>query len=413
MRVVIVDCSIAGVSGDMFLAALIDAGANAEKLIELANYLKLNFEELRDIKIKNEHVNRKGIKSTVLKIELEEDHLEKTPQKLFKILNKALSDFKVSSYGREIANKILDKIINAECKVHGKNIDAIHLHETGSFDTIFDIVGVIILTEDLKILQNTVWFGLPLVVGGGKVTFSHGTYSVPAPATTEILKQAGYKIMGGPIDKELATPTGTAILTTLIQDQVDFLPEIRIESVGYGAGNNDFKEIPNVLRIIIGNAENIATNWEWVSVLETNVDDVSGELLGNLIENIMKEGRTKDISIIPTITKKNRPGYIIKIITDLQNEDFNLNYLMKETGTLGVRVNRIKRKVLNRKTIKKEVQINGKKFEIPIKISYDKFGIVNFKPEFEDVKKVAKELGKPFRIILKEINERLNENDFV
>ena len=127
----------------------------------------------------------------------------------------------------------------------------------------------------------------------------------------------------------------------------------------------------------------------------------------------MKEGRTKDISIIPTITKKNRPGYIIKIITDLQNEDFNLNYLMKETGTLGVRVNRIKRKVLNRKTIKKEVQINGKKFEIPIKISYDKFGIVNFKPEFEDVKKVAKELGKPFRIILKEINERLNENDFV
>ena len=413
MKSIIIDSSIAGISGDMFLSSLIDMGGNKEKVIELSKYLQENFEEINTFTIKIEKVLRKGISSTFLNIQIDEKHSDRSSRELLEFLNRTLNDMEISKEGKKVANEILDKILNAEAVVHKKNKNEIHLHETGSFDTIFDIVGAVLLCEDLDLLKNTVWFGLPLAVGGGTINFSHGTVSVPAPATIEILKNVKYKIFGGPIDVELATPTGVAILTTLIKKQVDFLPKIIINKIGYGAGFNNFSEIPNVLKLLMGGIEDLNENWEEISVIETNIDDVSGEIIGNLITEMISSGKIKDINVISTITKKNRPGYIIKVISDIINEKENINYLMHETGSLGVRLNRIKRKILDREIISKKIIINNKEFEISLKIGRDESGIINIKPEIDDVIIIAKKLNIPVHLILKRINKYIEDNDFI
>ena len=413
MKSVIIDGSISGISGNMILGALIDLGGDKEKIINLGEYLKDTYDDLRDIKIEVKKISRKGINSTYVDIKLDEGHGERKPSELISIINKAIEDLNLSEKGSKFALEILNKILEAEKIVHGKESNEIHLHETGSFDTIIDIVGTIILCEQLNLFSDSRWYGLPLAVGGGKVNFSHGEVSVPAPATLEILKNANYKIFGGPVSYELATPTGVAILTTLIDKQVDYFPLVKVKKLGYGGGSFDFKEVPNVLRIVIGTIKDNNLDREIISVIETNVDDLTGEVLGNLITNMMNSGKIKDINVIPTITKKNRPGYIIKITANIQDEEFVVKKLIYESGSLGIRIFHTERIILKRKIVKKEVTINNSKFIIPIKVSWNSLGVINYKPEFDNVKKIAEKLKLPVNIVLDKIIKNIDENDLI
>lgn len=412
MKNVIIDGSIAGVSGDMFLSALIDLGGDKNKIIELANHLNEKYEDVH-VSINVGKTDRKGIQATLLDIKIEDKNSTRTAEEVLKNLKRTLNDVKLSEKAKKLGINILNKIIHAESVVHGKDIQKIHLHETGSFDTILDIVGTLLLCEDLKLFENTTWSSLLLSVGGGEITFSHGTFSVPAPATTEIIKGSNFKIRGGPVKTELATPTGVAILTTLTAEQIDFIPTMKVERVGYGAGTKNFQEISNVLRIIIGESEDFMEGWEIISEITTKVDDISGEIIGNLITNMINSDKIKDIDVIPTITKKNRPGYMITILSSIDNELDNVRYLISETGTLGVRVSHVSRKVLKREIVKKKVELKNIEFEIQIKVSRDESGIVNFKVEMNDANNIAERLGLPLRIVLKRIYEKLNKNDFI
>jgi hypothetical protein len=412
MKIVVIDGSIAGVSGDMFLSALIDLGGDKNKILELANYLNEKYEEIQ-IKINVHKTDRKGIQATLIEIKIEDQISTRTAEEILKKLVNTLNNVNISEKGKKLAIEILNKIIQAESVVHGKDIKEIHLHETGSFDTILDIVGTLLLCEDLNLLDNTRWVSLLLSVGGGEITFSHGKISVPAPATTEILNQSKFKIRGGPVKTELATPTGVAILTTLAGKQIDFMPTMKVEKIGYGAGVKNFQEISNVLRIIIGESGNFMEGWEIISEITTKVDDISGEIIGNLITNMINSGKIKDIDVIPTITKKNRPGYLITLLSNLDNELDNIKYLISETGTLGVRVSHVSRRVLEREIVKKKVELKNIEFEIAIKVSRDESGIINFKVEMDDANHIAESLGLPLRIVLKRIYEKLNKNDFI
>ncbi|MBD3229058.1 MAG: nickel pincer cofactor biosynthesis protein LarC [Candidatus Lokiarchaeota archaeon] len=413
MKIIVIDGSICGISGDMVLSALIDLGGDKEKISNLANYLKENFDEIKDLSVEIKKINKSGINSTFLEIEIEEINSYRGSEKLINILDETLEAQGVSDKSKELARKILKKILKAESAVHNEIINNIHLHETGSFDTILDIVGTVLLCEDLDIIEDTTWFGLPLAVGGGTINFSHGTFSVPAPATMNILKNANYKIRGGPVNEELATPTGVAILTTLVEKQSDFIPEMNLKRIGRGSGVKNFDSVANILRILYGDSNKKVGKWEYISQIETNIDDIPGEIIGNLIDKMEISGKIKDINVISNITKKNRPGYIIKILSDISNEKENIDFLIRETGTLGVRVSRIRRKILNRKIIKKKIKISDGTFEISIKVAWDKSGLINYKPEFDEVKKIAEKLQLPTRVILKKIISRIDENDLL
>ncbi|MHA1269747.1 MAG: nickel pincer cofactor biosynthesis protein LarC [Candidatus Helarchaeota archaeon] len=413
MNVVIIDGSISGISGDMVIAALIDLGGNKEKIYELRDYLVANFDDLRSMDIEIKKVVRGGIYSTYINLKMDEINTYKSSKELMNTIKKVLMGIKATKEETELALKIMTRLIEVESKIHGKNISDVHLHELSSFDTILDIIGTTILCKDLGLLENTEWLGLPLAVGGGKVSFSHGIYSVPAPATMEILKNANYKIVGSTANCELATPTGVAILTTLVKKQINSISEMKVKKIGYGAGSKEIPGVCNVVRFIIGERLIDDLDWEEISVLETNIDDVTGEIIGNIITEMMESGNIKDINVIPTITKKNRPGYIIKVISDIQNENNNIKYLMRETGTLGVRVYRIRRKILKREIVHKLVRIKDKDFNIPFKVSWADTEVINFKPEFNDVKRISKELKLPIQKIIKIIYNEINENDFI
>jgi uncharacterized protein (TIGR00299 family) protein len=204
---------------------------------------------------------------------------------------------------------------------------------------------------------------------------------------------------GGPIKFELTTPTGAALLVNMVDEVSEFYPEIKPIGVGYGAGSKDFEVMGNVVRLTLGEATSRFFLDDDLIVLETNVDDVSGEVLGHTIDKMMEEG-AKDISLIPTTTKKNRPGYIIKVITDRDHSSKLTRRLMEETGTLGVRVSSSQRHMLPRETKTLKLHIEGVDAEIRYKVSRGLDGeIIQAKPEYEDLVALSEKTGRPLRIL--------------
>jgi len=392
----------------MLLAALIDLGANFEKIknkLELASKL---VPDVKNFEISCKKVLKNGINASQIQFSFEETIHHRHGKDLQSIMNRITTELDWNDKEKEIALKILNTLITAEAKIHGTSIEHVHLHEAGSVDTIMDILGFVLACQDLGILNNCLWISTPIAVGGGLLQFSHGITSIPAPATIEILKIKNFEIIGGPVESELATPTGVSILTNMVEQQLKFYPSLIIKSIGYGAGIKDFPNIPNVLRIILGILPvESPYNFEQIVTIETNIDDVSGELLGNCINKVIETGHAKDISVIP-ITSKKRPGYIIQVLTTYAHINPIVHLLITELGTLGVRFFPTMRYIVNRKIISFPIQLLNQTYNISVKISWDSMNmIIQTKPESDEVLHLSEKTGVPLRQILQLVNTEL------
>ena len=398
-RVLVVDCQLAGISGDMLFGALLDLGANTQKVVEKVESVKNYLRGCRSLKVIVNDVVRGGFRAKRVEVEAEEEVAYRTGIELREAILNCLGHLNLSEKAKKFALSSVDILIDAEVKVHGESVEEACLYEVGSVDTVVDIIGTTVTLDDLGLLRDTKVYSTPAAVGGGLFKFSHGMVPSPAPATIEILKSKNFPMVGGPIDAELATPTGVCLLVSMVDTIVHFYPPMKPITVGYGAGAKDFVEIPNILRITLGEPLNYDLLVDEIQVLETNLDDVTGEVIGHTIDRLLEEG-AKDVSVIPMFTKKNRPGQILKIITDRGNVERLSRVLMEETGTLGLRVYPCSRHILAREFIQVDILIEGVKERVNVKIAKDSRGeIFQIKPEYDDVKRLVNKTGKPLREI--------------
>ncbi|MCQ2972119.1 MAG: nickel pincer cofactor biosynthesis protein LarC [archaeon] len=387
---IIIDSQTSGISGNMIIGALVDLGADSNKLKEIMESVSSEFGE---IKVSFNKINKKGISSTYCKVDMIEE------SKVFHF-----NEFIAKIENLNLDEKIIEKSINvfkriaiAESKVHGKTLEEVHFHEVGASDAVADVIGSIYAYFSLNLDKENI-IGLPIAVGGGQVETAHGKLPVPVPATLEILE--GAKIIGGPVQSELATPTGSALYMELCDEIKEFIPMVSPVKIGYGAGSKDFDHA-NILRII-QTSENIEN--DLIDIIETNIDHLTGEEIGYLFEKLLNEG-ARDVSVTPIIMKKNRQGSLLKVIAKPETREHLLKVIFKETGSLGIRISQnIHRGVAKREFVTEKVEILGKTYEVTFKIGYINDEIISKRAEFEDLRKIAFESGLP----LKEVSEIVN-----
>lgn len=411
-KIVVIDCQIAGISGDMMLGALIDLGANLTKIKEALNIANRNFPDCSKAHLRVDDVLRREIKAKVINFDFEEPAIERKGKELIKAMEDTVEESDFSSKTKEFAINSITTLVNAEADIHGEEASEVHLAETGSFDTIADIVCVAAAIEDLSLFRNSTIFSLPVAVGGGLLEYSHGTMSIPPPATLSITQSKKIPIIGGPVAFELATPTGVSILANIVGSYTRFSPLMKPSKTGYGAGQRDFSEIPNVMRITIGEScqsdDRKIVNEE-VFILETNVDDVTGEVISYTVDKLLNEG-AKDVVMIPVFMKKNRPGHIIRLMTDNEKIEHLAEVMFRELGTIGVRVFPLRRYVLHRDVNLLKIRLGGNEEKIRVKTSKDSNGkVINLKPEYEDVKQLAQKMDTPLREILEIVKSKLRQ----
>jgi pyridinium-3,5-bisthiocarboxylic acid mononucleotide nickel chelatase len=405
--IVMIDCQVAGVSGDMFLGALIDLGADTKKIIRAIKSLQSPSTGYKDVIIEIRKIEKGGFKATKIDITAQTKSGMKG-EDLIRIVENSASNLNLSKEAREFASKSIKTIVNTEASIHGEDLGNVHVHEMGEIDTAAEIIGCAVALEDLKLFDAKI-YSTPVSVGGGLIKFSHGTVTSPAPATLAIFQSRNFPIQGGPIEAELSTPTGASILTNLVQEVNVFYPLMKPFKIGYGAGSKNFKKTPNILRITIGETINEGFFNDTVAVLETNIDDATGETIGYTIDRLLKAG-AKDVSIIPMSTKKSRPGQIIKIIADQNDIQQLASIIADETGSLGTRLSISQRIVLDRETIKINVPIGSGTEQIGFKIARNSRGaIVRIKPEYEDLKRIAEKTRKPLRELSETATARARE----
>jgi hypothetical protein len=405
--VIVIDCQIAGISGDMLLSALVHLGANKTKIIDGIKTAEKFLDGSVIKKIDFEKVQKHGTEATSLILEVDEKVHERKGIDIKKCIIDSINKLTLSKNAMDFAVSSIDTLIDSEAKIHGLPVDSVHFHEASSIDTVVDIVGSAIALDDLNFFDDYI-VSTPVAVGGGTVTFSHGTTSNPAGAILEIFRNSNITISGGKVKDELTTPTGACMLVSLTKDCSEFYPSLKIKSIGYGAGKKDFEGFSNILKIIQGEKLNNLVQ-DSVKVLETNVDDVSGEVLGNLIEKIMSTG-AKDVTISSAITKKGRPTHLVSVICDSSTVNSILELLIRETGTLGVRVRTSERFTVPRTIKSIPINIEGRNFMVHYKTS--NIGFNNFKLEYDDVKMISNSLNKSYReteeLIKNQVKTKLN-----
>jgi len=391
--VVVIDPQIAGTSGDMLLCSLVDLGADKNKIIDGVKQSQKFFSNSSIKKIDFQKIQKHGIQAVQLILEIEEEDVhERKGSEIKKAISDSIQTIGLSEKAKTFSESCIDTLISSESKIHGIPEDSVNLHEASSIDTLVDIVGITIALEDLGLFDEKI-LCLPISVGGGNVTFSHGTMSNPASAILEIFKNSNFIIKGNTTNEELTTPTGACILVNLANDVVEYYPSMKIDSIGYGAGQKDFETFSNVLKIVRGSENNF--DIDSVKILETNVDDVSGEILGNLIEKIMEKG-AKDVSIYHGITKKGRPTNLVSVICSDENVEEIVDTLVIETGTLGIRISESNRFIVPRTIHTVSLTLNGESFQVNYKKSSFK-GKTDFKIEFDDLKYVSNTIDKSIK----------------
>jgi len=394
--VVILDPQNSGIAGNMVLGALIDLGVDSEEVTEIMENYASPF---GDIRIEINKVKKSGISATYADIKCEDrkpiGYLE-----LIETLDKI--NYEISPEVLEFAKKVFKTLAVAESKVHGTSMDKIHFHEVGAADAVADIIGSAYCFYKLGLNSKKV-YGMPVALGGGRIKSMHGKLSVPAPATIEILKNV--PSLGGPVDYELTTPTGAALYVNMVDEISNFYPLVTNSKIGYGAGKHDF-EIPNVLRVV--NGESIIPT-DNVSILETNLDSTTGEIIGHTFNKLMEAGAL-DVTAIPVLMKKNRPGHLLRVITKPKDSATVSEAIIRETGTLGVRVLPfVHRNIVEREIIPIKLDIGGIEHDIHVKIGMIGKEIINYNPEYEDAKKIANETGVPLKDVMKKANNAFKE----
>jgi pyridinium-3,5-bisthiocarboxylic acid mononucleotide nickel chelatase len=379
MKILYFDC-FSGISGDMTLAALLGLGLPKEKLLK----------ELEKVGLEGYSLdifpgNRGGIAATGVEVKI--GHSHSPPHRHFADIRTLIQKSSLEEGVKEISLKIFQRLAEAEARVHGQAVDEVHFHEVGAVDSIVDIVGSAIgiahFSPD-RILSSE------LPMGRGFVSCQHGRLPLPAPATVEVLR--GYPVKSVDVEGELVTPTGAAIIATL-SSGVAAWPDGIIRAIGYGMGKKEFADRPNLLRLVWGEASGIYET-DRAFVLEANIDDMNPEFYGFLMERLFAEGAL-DVAFSHLLMKKNRPGTLLRVITEEPDAGKLTEVILRESTTLGVRFYPVMRKKLPR-ALK---EIETKYGTVRVKIS----GNLRFQPEYEDCRRVALEKGIPIQAVYQEV----------
>jgi uncharacterized protein (TIGR00299 family) protein len=383
MKIIGYDC-FSGISGDMNLGAMIDLGVDKNYLIEELNKLNLPGWELEVNKDQ-----RHGITGTRVKVkQTRHEHTHRHLSDIEKIINESALD----NENKTLSLKIFMNIARAEAAVHAIPVDHVHFHEVGAVDSIIDIVGAAICFNALKVDAVNV---STVELGGGFVICDHGKLPVPAPATAEILK--GIPVKTGGVDFEATTPTGAAILATLGTSFNNNLI-LKIEKTAYGVGHKEHPDVPNLLRVFLGESSSNQESGHDAIQIECNIDDMNPEFFDYISERLFKSGAS-DVFFSNIIMKKGRPGILLNVICEKETAETVKNIIFTESTSLGIRTFPFRKDTLARnfETIQ---TVYG---DIKVKQSYYEGKEVSYKPEYEDIKRIASEKQIPIKEVYNKI----------
>jgi hypothetical protein len=377
MKIAYFDC-FSGISGNMVLGALLDAGLEVERLKRELDHLSLPGYTLTA-----ETVRRSGLRGTYVQVQVSEHEHERHLRDIARIVEGSDLPQEIKSRGLSIFHHLAD----AEARVHGISVDQVHFHEVGAVDAIVDIMGTVI---GLWLLDVEKVYASPVHVGRGTVECAHGTLPVPAPATLELLR--GVPTYGREVEAELVTPTGAAILAALVES-FDRAPRMRVDQVGYGAGRRELPH-PNLLRVSVGTLAEKATGYEedTVTVIETNIDDMTPEWYEHVMERLFEVGAL-DVFLTPIQMKRSRPGVQLNVLLPEERVPDVLPILFAETTTIGVRLHRKRRYKLRRDI----VTVKTRYGPIDVKVARAGERLMNVAPEYRDCRRAAKEHGTPLK----------------
>lgn len=387
MRTLHFDC-FSGTSGDMTLAALIDAGADVEAIRNGLHSLGLPLE------LVVERDKRCGITGLHVRIVA----METPRQRFLPDIEAIIACGDLAKDQRDLALRIFRKLGEAEAQVHGIPVEKVHFHEVGAIDSIGDIVGTAIAFTLLNIARVT---SRSVPPGTGTVKCEHGIMPVPAPATARLLQ--GVPLATVPVKGEMTTPTGAAILTTLVQEWSD-QPQMTIDRIGHGLGTKDFPDWSNVLRVFVGTTGQASAESDQIVVLETNLDDVTGEIVGYCFERLFAAGAL-DVFTTPIQMKKNRPGLLLTALAPPDKVDILEQIIFRETATFGVRRTTAQRRILQRETVSVSTPwgpMRGKR-------GWSAAGTKLATPEYDDCARAAREHHLPLREVYRVVQRLLEE----
>lgn len=379
MKVAFFDC-FAGISGDMTLGAILDAGAD-ETLFrkELSKLGGIEF----DLEIKK--VVRRGIQATDVQVKIKHEHHHRHLSDITRIIEESA----LAESVKQKATSIFRTLAEAEARVHGTTAESVHFHEVGAVDAIVDIVGACVGLHLLGVERVVV---SPLPMGHGWVECQHGRIPLPAPATVEILK--GAPVYSANVEGELVTPTGAAIVKTLAHS-FGHMPQMRVQNTGYGAGNTEFP-FPNLLRVFVGETDS-SVPFHKVSIVETNIDDMNPEFYNSAMEKLFLAGAL-DVFTTPICMKKNRPGALLTVICPEEKAGAVSEVVLRETTSFGVRVTSGERRCLDRRWVDAETEFGT----VKVKVGSLRGEDLTISPEYEDCKKAAEIAGVPVRRVYEE-----------
>jgi uncharacterized protein (TIGR00299 family) protein len=383
MKLAYFDC-FSGISGDMTLGALVDAGCAVEQLRAQLRGLQVPGWELTA-----EKVWKNGMAATYVKVVTEDQSKHRSLSAILEILEKS----QLGSGVRERAGAIFRKLGEAEARVHDAPLEKMHFHEVGAVDAIVDIVGACVGFQALGIEKFAC---SPLNVGGGTAKMAHGVLPVPAPATANLLQ--GKPTYSNGVQKELVTPTVAEIVATICES-FGPQPAMSVSAIGYGAGTADLEGQPNVVRIMVGEAaeKSVAGFDEEIAVVEANLDDMNPQIYGYFLEKALEAGAL-DVYTTPVQMKKNRPGTLLTVLCRPQDTNPLMTLIFAETTTFGVRTYRAQRRVLPREWVNVGTEFG----EVRIKVSRVNGRILHVAPEFEDCRKLAVEKNVPLQRVIAE-----------
>ncbi len=393
-KVLYFDC-FAGISGDMTVGALIDLGADEKELLQSLDSLHLH-----GYRIEIKKALKNGISGTDFNVIIEEEHSHHSHHhhhhsRNLSVISEIINSSALDSSVKELSLKMFHEIAAAESKIHAKSIDEIHFHEVGAIDSIVDIVASAVC---LNMIKPDKIISSPLNLGEGTVECAHGVFPVPAPATAEILK--GIPVYSSGIKKEMTTPTGAAIIKCIAQEFSSF-PAMKIDSTGYGLGKRNL-EVPNVLRVVVGEMDYS----EKKVMIETNIDDMSGEIYSYLMNKLFESGAL-DVFIAPVIMKKSRPAHVLSVLCESGKVDALEEIIFTETTTFGTRRYEVERSELER-TISKVKTSYG---EISVKKGYLNGKYLKFSPEYDECAEAAKKHGVPVREVYNAVTAQLKKSE--
>ncbi|MGE5219593.1 MAG: nickel pincer cofactor biosynthesis protein LarC [Chloroflexota bacterium] len=373
---------IGGVSGDMFVAALLDLGLPLSKLrAELKKIPTLRF-ELRTGK-KNVH----SIRASQFHVLCAEKEAPRSWQQIRALIEKSKLDTKV----KETGIAIFTRLAQAEAKIHGTAVERVHFHEVGATDSIVDIIAVAVGVHELEI-DSFNFSRIPL--GRGIVRSMHGPLPVPGPATLELLR--GLPVVGVDLESETVTPTGAAIVKTL-GDKYGDPPPMNIERIGYGAGQKEFAGRPNLFRMILGEADDSSPTEEML-VIETNIDDMNPQYYDHVMDRLFAAG-ARDVFFTPIQMKKNRPATLLSVIAEPHDRIKLVEIIFRETTTIGIRCYPVKRTILKRVSKKVKTRFG----EVVVKVVEQPGGSKRITPEYDDLKRIAAAKKLPLKLIYDEV----------